>query len=228
MNMIDEKMTQLEELLREVKDSYGNRLVQVSSFGAEDMVISHAAWINSIQIPIISMDTGRLHEETHNFIQRVGSIYGLKVRIVFPDSQELEKLLFNKGTNSFYASVENREECCLIRKVHPLNMSLAGYEAWISGIRADQTVNRKNSSLIEKNFDSSGRTKINPLLSWTRSDVWEYIEKNKVIYNELYDRGFASIGCSPCTRPVKESESERDGRWWWENGQKECGINVRK
>jgi 3''-phosphoadenosine 5''-phosphosulfate sulfotransferase (PAPS reductase)/FAD synthetase and related enzymes len=97
MNMIDEKMTQLEELLREVKDSYGNRLVQVSSFGAEDMVISHVAWINSIQIPIISMDTGRLHEETHNFIQRVGSIYGLKVRIVFPDSQELEKLLFNKG-----------------------------------------------------------------------------------------------------------------------------------
>ena len=125
--MIDEKTAQLEELLREVKDSYGNRLVQVSSFGAEDMVISHAALINSIQIPIISMDTGRLHEETHNFIQRVGSIYGLKARIVFPDSQELEKLMFNKGTNSFYSSVENREECCIIRKVHPLNRSLAGY-----------------------------------------------------------------------------------------------------
>ena len=127
-----------------------------------------------------------MHEETHNFIQRVGSIYGLKVRIVFPDSQELEDLLWNEGTNSFYSSVENREECCIIRKVHPLNRSLAGYDAWISGIRADQTANRKNSSIIEKNFDSSGRTKINPLLSWTRSDVWEYIEKNKVIGLGLY------------------------------------------
>ena len=227
-NMLGEKIRQMEELLKEVKESYGNRLVQVSSFGAEDMVISHVALRNSIEIPIVSIDTGRLHEETHNFIHRAGSVYGLKIRIVFPDSQELEKLLWNKGTNSFYASVANREECCFIRKVHPLNRALAGYDAWISGIRADQTVNRKSASVIEKNFDSSDRTKINPLLYWTRSDVWEYIEKYGVIFNELYDRGFASIGCAPCTRPIKEGESERDGRWWWENGQKECGINVRQ
>lgn len=226
--MLYEKISILEETLKEVKETYESRLVQVSSFGAEDMVISHAAWKNSLHIPIISIDTGRLHEETHRFISRAETVYGMRVRMVFPDSQELEKLILDKGTNSFYTSIENREECCFIRKVRTINRSLAGYEAWISGIRSDQTANRKNSLPVEKNFDSSGRTKINPLLSWTRSDIWEYIEKNNVIYNELYDRGFASIGCSPCTRPIKEGESERDGRWWWEKGQKECGINVRQ
>ena len=220
------KVTDLRELLAAVETSYKGGIALMSSFGAEDMVLIHNISQLGLDIPILTLDTGRIFQETHDLIARTESVFGISTSISFPDRNEVQLLVSTKGPNSFYESVENRKECCNIRKVKPLKQSLQRYQAWISGIRSDHTQKRTMSKQIEDDPLNPGKTKINPLLNWSYDDVWGYIHEFNVTYNVLHDRGFKSIGCIPCTRSVALNEVERAGRWWWETGSKECGLHL--
>lgn len=213
------------EILQWAWDNFGKDAVFTSSFGAEDMVIIDMMSKRGIGVPVATIDTGRLHEETYDLMDRVRSEYGLVIESYFPDYSRVEEMVKNHGVNLFYNSVENRKLCCGIRKVEPLNRILKGKRAWITGLRADQTSFRKNASIIEVDAQR-GILKINPILGLTSKDVWDYLRKQNVPYNKLHDNGFPSIGCEPCTRAVKPGEGERAGRWWWETDVKECGLHV--
>jgi phosphoadenosine phosphosulfate reductase len=202
------------------------KLVLASSLGAEDQVLTHMVLALNAKARIFVLDTGRLHQETYDLMDKTRKTYDFSYEIGFPSSSSVEELLSKKGSNSFYDSVENRKECCYIRKVEPLNRLLSTADAWITGLRRDQAVTR--GTLQEVEWDESHKMiKINPLASWSNDDVWAYIKKNNIPYNELHDKGFPSIGCAPCTRAIKEDEDIRAGRWWWETpDQKECGLHV--
>ncbi len=215
------------EILKWVSEKYGEDAVFTSSFGAEDMVIMDMMARNKIGAKIATIDTGRLPQETYDLMDRSVEKYGLEVLKYFPDYNEVEKMINEKGMNLFYKSVENRKLCCNIRKVQPLNRLLEGRKAWITGLRADQTSFRKKSRAIEVD-KGRGIIKINPLLAWTSEDVWDYIRANDVPYSTLHDEGYPSIGCLPCTRAVKPGEDERAGRWWWEEDVKECGLHLQE
>ena len=145
---------------------------------------------------------------------------------MFPDSKKIQKLINEKGPNSFYDSIENRKECCGIRKIEPLKNILKTVDCWMTGLRKSQSATRSNSELIEWD-DTFKIYKINPLINWSKDDCWQYIKKNNIPYNELHDKGFPSIGCQPCTRAINKKEDIRNGRWWWENSeQKECGLHM--
>ena len=208
--------------------TYGEEIVFASSFGAEDMVLIDFIGRLHLPIKIITLDTGRLPVETYTVIEQVKEKYGLKVEIHFPDKAEVEKMVNEKGLFSFRESIENRRECCLIRKVQSLRGALQGKRAWITGLRRAQSVTREDLPKIER--DSMFKIiKINPLFRWSEQDVWNYIKHNNVPYNALHDKGFASIGCEPCTRPIEKGEDVRAGRWWWENPEhKECGLHLHK
>lgn len=214
-----------ENILQWAWETFGKDAVFTSSFGVEDMVITDMMSRKKIMIPIATIDTGRLHEETYELMERTRSEYGVTVNPYFPDYNRIEEMVSEHGMNLFYRSVEKRKLCCGIRKVDPLERILEGKKAWITGLRADQTSFRKNSDVVE--IDSRrGIVKINPLLRLTSDDVWNYVQRNNVPYNKLHDKGFPSIGCEPCTRAVKPGEDERAGRWWWESDVKECGLHV--
>lgn len=202
-------------------------LVFAASFGAEDMVlIDMLAKLGAGNI-IFTLDTGRLPQETYDVIQETVKKYGIKIRAYVPDSKELEKLLSEAGPNSFYESVENRKECCRVRKIQPLKRALSGMKCWVTGLRRDQAVTRGSLEIIEWD-ESNGLLKANPLAAWTEKQVWDYIRENNVPYNKLHDMGYPSIGCSPCTRAIKPGEDIRAGRWWWETPeQKECGLHFK-
>ena len=221
------KVTDFRELLVAVETAYKGGIALMSSFGAEDMVLIHNISQLGLDIPVLTLDTGRIFQETHDLIARTESVFGIRTSISFPDRNEVELLVSTKGANSFYASIENRKACCNIRKVMPLKQSLQRYQAWISGIRSDQTQNRTMSKEIEDDPLNPGKTKINPLLDWSYDDVWDYILEFNVPYNVLHDRGYKSIGCIPCTRAVGPNEDERAGRWRWESGLKECGLHPK-
>jgi len=176
-------------------------------------------------IRIFSLDTGRLFQETYDLIEKTNNKYAINIDIYFPDWQKVEEMVRDKGINLFYRSIENRKRCCYLRKIEPLNRALKGAEAWISGIRKDQTVSRFYTKLIE--WDETHKMiKINPLINWAEEQVWEYIKDNNVPYNILHDRGFSSIGCQPCTRAINQGEDFRAGRWWWEEpDSRECGLH---
>ena len=196
-----------------------------TSFGWEDQVISDMIFSNDIDIEVFTLDTGRLFPETYSVWSRMLERYQKNIKTYYPDRAKLEDLLSQKGPNSFYESVENRKDCCGIRKVEPLNRALQGKQIWITGIRADQSVNREQMNWIE--WDEAHQlVKVHPLFLWTLEEVKGYIRQNNVPYNSLHDRGFPSIGCAPCTRAVQPGEDFRAGRWWWEDqSKKECGLH---
>jgi phosphoadenosine phosphosulfate reductase len=201
-------------------------LVLASSFGAEDVVLIDILHSLDAKVPVFTLDTGRLNEETYAVMDAVRAKYGISIESYFPDTAKVETLERKKGFFSFRESVENRKECCGIRKVEPLKRALAGRKAWITGLRRDQSVTRTDVHKIERDEAHGGIFKLSPLVDWTNDDVWAYIKKNNIPYNKLHDAGYPSIGCAPCTRAVKSGEDIRAGRWWWESPEhKECGIH---
>ncbi len=214
-----------EETLQAVAARFGNGVVFASSLGLEDQVITDMISRHGLDIPIFTLDTGRLFPETYNLIAATEKRYGIKIQLYSPRHEALEDLVNNYGINLFYDSIELRRRCCQVRKLEPLSRALRPYQAWICGLRREQSEARAAVEIIEN--DGQGRVKINPLCHWTTADVWNYIRINNVPYNNLADQGFISIGCSCCTRAIKDGESMRDGRWWWEKSSgKECGLHV--
>ncbi|PSB15735.1 phosphoadenylyl-sulfate reductase [Phormidesmis priestleyi ULC007] len=201
----------------------------ISFSGAEDVVLIDMAHKINKDIKVFSLDTGRLHAETYQFIERVRKHYGITIEVMYPDATQLENLVTTKGLFSFYE--DGHQECCGIRKVAPLRRKLSTLDAWITGQRKDQSPTRANVPVvqIDNAFSSDDRQliKFNPLANWTSADVWMYIRSYEVPYNPLHERGFISIGCEPCTRPTLPQQHEREGRWWWEDStKKECGLHA--
>ena len=197
------------------------------SFGAEDMVLLDLIVRFAPGIKIFTLDTGRLPEETYALMKKVSERYGVKVRGYFPQARAVEEYVQQHGPNAFYESVELRKACCHMRKVEPLKRALEGKKAWVTGMRREQSVTR--SDIPESEFDQDhGLHKFNPLYDWTGKEVWAYVRANTVPYNALHDKGYASIGCAPCTRAITPGEDIRSGRWWWEDEQnKECGLHSK-
>jgi phosphoadenosine phosphosulfate reductase len=223
-SLIDNKS--IEESLFLLSERFRDKIVFSTSLGLEDQVITDIIFSNGLPIRIFTIDTGRLFNETYTVLNKTNEFYDKKIQVYFPENNSVEKLVNEKGPFSFYESVENRKECCFIRKVEPLNRALEGMQAWITGIRAEHSVNRLGMDKIE--WDETHTVfKFHPLLNWSTQEVRDYIKKHNVPYNLLHDKGFISIGCSPCTRAVKEGEDFRAGRWWWEdNSKKECGLHA--
>jgi phosphoadenosine phosphosulfate reductase len=213
------------EALALLANEFPGQIVFSTSFGWEDQVITHMIFTNNLPIKIFTLETGRLFPETYYVWNRTMEIYGQPIHAYYPNHELLEKMVNAKGPNSFYESVENRKECCGIRKVEPLKRALAGNKCWITGIRAEQSANRQDLGNIEWD-EQNNLIKFHPIYSWTLDQVKEYIRVNNVPYNTLHDRGFPSIGCAPCTRAVQPGEDFRAGRWWWEDqSKKECGLH---
>jgi phosphoadenosine phosphosulfate reductase len=206
-------------------EAHPGKVVFSSSFGWEDQVITHMIFANNIPIKIFTLETGRLFPETYYVWNRTMEIYGKPIHAYYPDHVLLERMVNLKGPNSFYESVDNRKECCGIRKIEPLKRALAGNEIWVTGIRAEQSLNRQFMHDVEWD-DQNNLIKFHPVYSWTLDEIKNYIKLYNIPYNTLHDRGFPSIGCAPCTRAVREGEDFRAGRWWWEDqSKKECGLH---
>ena len=204
-------------------------VVFANSLGAEDMVLVDMICKDNLPIVIFTLDTGRLNEETYALLATVQQKYGKeRFQIMTPNYQALEPWVREHGINGFYDSVENRKACCQIRKLEPLARALKGKDAWITGLRASQSVTRQNMDW--EDFDTLNHLpKFNPLIEWSEKEIWAYIDLNQVPYNALHDRFYPSIGCAPCTRAITPGEVVRAGRWWWENPEtKECGLHKAK
>jgi len=197
-----------------------------SSFGVEDMVLLDLIAKAGLPVDVFTLDTGRLHPETLELIDRARSHYGLSIRVVYPDAASLERFVTAQGPNAFYRSVDLRKQCCAIRKVEPLKRALQGRQLWITGLRRSQSVTRESLPVLSFD-DGYGLWKLNPLAEWSADEVWGYVRAHGVPVNALHGRGFPSIGCAPCTRAIEPHEHERAGRWWWEQPeQKECGLHL--
>lgn len=208
-----------------LSEAYPGKIIFSTSFGWEDQVITHMIFSNNLPIKVFTLETGRLFPETYYVWSRTMEMYGYPINAYYPKTDAVEQMVSSKGPSSFYESVENRKECCGIRKIEPLKRALAGNDCWITGIRAEQSENRQFMSDVEWD-DQNNLVKFHPLYNWTLDDVKEYIKLHNVPYNPLHDRGFPSIGCAPCTRAVQEGEDFRSGRWWWEDqSKKECGLH---
>jgi phosphoadenosine phosphosulfate reductase len=215
-----------EEVLTYFINGYGKDLILASSLGAEDQVLTDLLIKIDPKSRIFVLDTGRLNQETYNVMAETKEKYGISYEVCFPNQSDVENLLGKKGPNSMYESIDNRKECCNIRKVAPLRKKLQQSKGWITGLRREQSVTRTDLTIVEWD-DAHQIIKINPLAAWSENEVWAYIKENNVPYNALHDQGYPSIGCSACTRAVKPGEDARSGRWWWENpDDKECGLHV--
>jgi phosphoadenosine phosphosulfate reductase len=199
-----------------------------TSFSLEDQTISHAILHNKLPIEIFTLDTGRNFPETYSVWNSTNERYQTQIKAYTPDYKQLENYLNKKGPNAFYESVDNRKECCHIRKVEPLKRALNGKKLWVTGLRSEHSAARQNLEMIE--WDETHQLiKFHPLLYWTTEEVRQFINKNNIPYNTLQDKGFVSIGCAPCTRAIKPGEEFRAGRWWWEDdSKKECGLHENK
>ncbi|MBA3682466.1 MAG: phosphoadenylyl-sulfate reductase [Bacteroidetes bacterium] len=214
-----------EKALEIISGLFLGKVVFSTSLGYEDQVITHFIFSNNLPIQVFTLDTGRLFNETYSVFESTLQRYKKQIKTFYPQTLEIEKLVSEKGPNSFYKSIENRKECCYIRKVEPLKRALTGNKIWITGIRAEQSGNRRDMPAME--WDEGNQIiKFHPLINWTLEEVKNYIFKHNLPYNTLHDKGFVSIGCAPCTRAIKEGEDLRAGRWWWEqNDKKECGLH---
>lgn len=207
---------------------YKGRIALSSSMGAEDQVLTDMVMRIDPEVKIFTLDTGRLFYETYELIERTSLRYKKNIEIYFPSPAEVERMVTEKGINLFYQSIENRKECCRVRKIEPLKRAFKGLEVWICGLRRNQSATRTENQMVEWD-EANGLIKLNPLIDWSEQDVWEYIKANGVPYNPLHDKGFPSIGCQPCTRAIEPGEDVRAGLWWWENPEtKECGLHNRK
>ncbi len=204
--------------------------VAISFSGAEDVVLIDMASNLGLPFRVFSLDTGRLHPETYQFLETVRKYYNIEIEICFPETEAVQQLVQEKGLFSFFE--DGHQECCGIRKVQPLRKKLATLDGWITGQRKDQSPGtRQDIPVIQADVGFSGPAKqlikYNPLANWSSSDVWNYIRMMEIPYNRLHEKGFISIGCEPCTRPVLPNQHEREGRWWWEDAtHKECGLHV--
>ena len=216
-----------EEAVTLLAKEFLGKIVFSTSFGLEDQAITHIVFSKNIPIKVFTLDTGRLFPETYSVWSSTREKYGKNIESFSPNEQAVQKLVSEKGPNSFYESVENRIECCHIRKVEPLQRALKGNEVWITGIRKEQSTHRNIFSSVEWD-EKNNIVKFHPLFDWSFEEVKGFINKNNVPYNALHDKGFPSIGCQPCTRAVKEGEDTRSGRWWWEDAnKKECGLHIK-
>ena len=216
-----------QEVLWWAMERFHPRVALSISGQADGMVLLDMAWKIRPDVRVFTLDTGRLPEETHKLFDAVREKYGISIEVQLPDAETTERLVQRNGTNLMHRSVDLRLLCCQVRKVLPLNKYLVGLDAWITGIRREQWATRSNVRKIELDHDHGGIVKVNPLADWTKDEVWDYIRKNDVPVHELYDQGYTSIGCAPCTRAIRPGEAERAGRWWWEtDGPKECGIHC--
>lgn len=209
-----------------IADLFPGKVVFSTSLGQEDQVITQLIASQNLPIQIFSLDTGRLFPETLDLLSRTEAKYRQKIKVYYPTTNSVEKLVGEIGINGFYESVENRKSCCFVRKVELLKRALAGNEIWITGLRAEQSANRSDMRHIE--WDEGNQIiKYNPLLNWTFDQMIGYINEHRIPYNPLHDQGFVSIGCAPCTRAIMPGEDARAGRWWWEDSKKECGLHAR-
>ncbi|KKN60370.1 hypothetical protein LCGC14_0532840 [marine sediment metagenome] len=216
-----------QELLQWAFDTYREKIILASSLGLEDQVLTDISVKIYPEVHIFFLDTGRLNQETYNVLAESMEKYKIKYEIYFPKAEEIEIFEVDFGPNAFYQSIELRHECCQIRKIEPLQRALKGYTAWITGLRRKQNVTRADTMKVEWD-DVNNLIKINPLADWCVLDVTGYITKYNVPYNVLFDRGYTSVGCAPCTRPIKLGQDPRAGRWWWEAPEKrECGLHQK-
>ncbi len=214
-----------EEIIKLAYEEFGHWVNFASSLGEEDQVITDMISKVAPKIEVFTLDTGRLFPETYELIAKTQKRYPMTFKIYYPNTLAVEKMVQEKGINLFYESVENRKLCCGIRKVEPLQRALANVDAWITGLRREQSITRSGIEIFEWDAENK-KLKINPLVNWGLNQVREYIKKNNVDVNPLHERGFVSIGCSCCTRAIKPGEDIRAGRWWWEQAeQKECGLH---
>jgi phosphoadenosine phosphosulfate reductase len=214
------------EGLRLIADLFPGKAVFSTSLGQEDQVITQLIASQNLPIQIFSLDTGRLFPETLELLSRTESKYKTRIKVYYPETASVEKLVTDIGINGFYESVENRKSCCFVRKVEPLKRALAGNVVWVTGLRAEQSANRSEMKRME--WDEANQIiKYNPLLDWTFDQMTDYISEHKIPYNPLHDQGFISIGCAPCTRAILPGEDARAGRWWWEDSKKECGLHSK-
>lgn len=216
------------DTLRAGFEAAGGPVKLACSFSVEDAVIIDIIYKLEIPIGIFALDTGRLNEETYEVADAIIERYGVRIDWYFPKNELVEKLEREKGLHSFRESLENRHECCGIRKVEPLGRALSGLAGWVTGLRREQSVTRADLLPIETDAANGGILKINPLLDWDEQQVLEYAKEHRVSVSRLYAQGYRSIGCAPCTRAVAPGEHARAGRWWWENPEhKECGLHRR-
>ena len=206
---------------------FKERIALSTSMGLEDQVLTHMISKIDTKTKFFTLDTGRLFPQTYDLIDLTAKKYKIKIEVFFPDAADVEKMVKEKGINLFYDSIENRKLCCHVRKIKPLLRATRNLDAWITGLRHEQAVTRKNLKLVE--WDNINKlVKINPLIDWTEQQVWDYVNRYNVPVNPLHKKGFASIGCQPCTRAIEPGEDVRAGRWWWENPEtKECGLHQR-
>jgi thioredoxin-dependent adenylylsulfate APS reductase len=218
-----------EEILRWGMDTFAPRLALSASFGSPEgmVLLDMMHTIDPARTRVFTIDTGRLHQETYDLMDRVRTRYEVEVEVYFPRPEAVQAMVRQHGLNLFYDSVDLRRKCCGVRKVEPLERALAELDAWIAGLRPEQSVTRGDVRAVEVDEVHGGRIKLNPLVRWTREDVMAYVDRNHVPVNRLHDQGYPSVGCVPCTRSIQPGEDERAGRWWWENAdQRECGIHV--
>lgn len=210
--------------LKYIAAQFGEKVAFSTSLGQEDQVITHAIFAHNLPIRVFTLDTGRLFQESYELLDLTRTKYKKPIEVFFPENSSVQNLVNTKGMNSFYESVENRKECCFIRKVEPLNRALQGVGIWVTGLRAEQSDGRQELSLFE--WDEQRKIiKFNPLVNWHYDEILAYLKENKVPDNPLHRKGFVSIGCQPCTRAIMEGEHPRAGRWWWEESKKECGLH---
>ena len=216
-----------QDLLTFLAGEYPGRVAFSTSLGAEDQVITDIIGRLNLPVRIFTLDTGRLFQETYDLIDITSKKYGIPIEIIFPEAGAVEQMVRKDGINLFYDSVENRQRCCRIRKIEPLKRALEGMSVWITGMRKEQSVTRTLTPLAE--YDPAYRLiKVNPLIYWTMDEVWAYLRKNHVPVSDLHAKGYPSIGCLPCTRPVGPGEDLRSGRWWWELPEfRECGLHKK-
>ena len=216
------------ELLEFVLDRHPGKVAFSTSLSAEDQVISHLLSEIKKPLKVFTLDTGRMFQETYDLLSITRQRYDQPISTVFPDTNAIEQMVDEKGINLFYDSIENRKQCCHLRKIVPFNRTMEGMEIWITGQRREQSITREETGLIQWDEDLL-MIKLSPLIDWSDKQVWDFIHKYKVPYNTLHDKGFPSIGCLPCTRAIQPGEDIRAGRWWWENPEfKGCGLHVKK
>ncbi len=216
-----------QEVIAFFLNHFKDRIALSTSMGLEDQALTHMISQSHPNARFFTLDTGRLFPETYDLIDRTAKKYNITIEVFFPDAADVEEMVKEKGINLFYDSIENRKLCCHIRKIKPLLRATKGLEAWITGLRRQQAVTRHNLQTVEWD-DINKLIKINPLIDWSEEQVWNYINRYHVPVNPLHKKGFASIGCQPCTRAIEPGEDIRAGRWWWENPEtKECGLHKR-
>jgi len=217
----------VDEALKQTSQLFSGRVKFSSSLGQEDQVLTDIIARHQIPINIFTIDTGRLFNEIYETLEKTRARYKINIEVYFPQADAVQRMVNAHGPNLFYDSVENRQTCCGVRKVEPLNRALKDASVWITGLRASQTEHRKNIPVVEW-LEDKKIYKINPLLHWSFDDILNYINTFSVPYNPLHDKGFVSIGCAPCTRAIEAGEDPRAGRWWWEVSHKECGLHLVK